>query len=146
MVSVGSVGDILALIELAATISQALIKSSGASKEYQNVITEIDAFSAALKTLRASFPATPAGPNRLVMQPSVENAIRHALSQCQILMKLFLRSIEGYQSLSQKKGLTTAAWRKIGWGLFKSADLVTLRNQLAQHKNTMTLMLAYSNR
>lgn len=144
---VGSVGDILALIELATTMVKALSKSAGASKEYQDAITELDAFTTTLNSLAARLPAASSGLTRL--PPSVENALNHAVSQCRILLEDFRRRIEGYQHLVKQAGMKggfAASWRRVGWGLFRKEELVALKTKLSQQMNIITVILSHSNR
>ncbi|KAJ7173607.1 hypothetical protein C8R46DRAFT_893040 [Mycena filopes] len=143
MAAVVSLGDVLALANLAWSIARILRESTGASAEYQALIAELESLGSALQTLN-QFVSNP-GPTKL--QDSVENALRFSLSRCQTLMAAFLKKIGGYQRSLKKGGSGNGmrdSWRKIGWGLLQKDEIALLKGQLMEQKATIGMMLTFS--
>lgn len=138
--SFGSLGDILAIAELAYKLARALSESTGSSAEYQAVIAELDTLTTALRILNEIIARQP-------LQPSVQHTIRHALERCRSLMDAFKLRIEGYQRSLMKGGSGNRwrdSWRKIGWSIFRKEELIALKQELSEQKATINMMLSMS--
>ena len=139
-ITFGSVGDIIAVAELAFKIVKALSESRGASKEYQDLMLELDLFRRALQEADRFLK-----PNRPVrLQPHTENAVRHHVTLCKKEMEEFMKKIKKYQESLRKGGsgnMMRDSWRKVGWSLFKKEDLATLRGNLSMHRGTIMWIL-----
>ncbi|THH12861.1 hypothetical protein EW146_g7299 [Bondarzewia mesenterica] len=140
--SFGSFGDIVAVIQLARSISNALSESAGSSKEYQMLIAELDSFSGTIETVQDAMSSARG------LSTSVENAIRHALGLCHGILKDIESKIIGYKESLNKGGTGRAVrdlWRKIGWALFKKEELVEMRRRLHGQLEGMNTLLTLSN-
>lgn len=127
-----TVGDIIAIVTLAVQIGQALSDSRGASKDYRVLIDELAAFRRALRVLEYKIRHHPPG------EGVVQDILKEA-STCRRFMEEFLKSIEGYQVLSQKG--RNSIWRKIVWSIFKTREVGNFRQQLSSRQATINLYL-----
>ena len=132
-ITFGSVGDIIAVAELAFKISRALSESAGASKEYQELMLELDLSRRAL--LEAETFLNPK--TRVRLRLDAENAIRQHVTLCKKELEAFMKGIEKYKASLKKGGsgnVMMDSWRKIGWSLFKKEDLIELQRNLGIHR------------
>ncbi|KAF8962969.1 hypothetical protein BDZ97DRAFT_1064342 [Flammula alnicola] len=128
-----SFGDIVAAATLALSIYKALNDSTGASYEYQCLISELRSFHHALlfvnDVIRATLP-----------NASVAQDIKEEATMCLKLLEKFWDRIKSYQKALSGGG-RNSSWRKIGWGLFKATDVAEFRQKLSQHKQNLTVFL-----
>ncbi|KAF8967531.1 hypothetical protein BDZ97DRAFT_527161 [Flammula alnicola] len=129
-----SFGDIIAAATLALSIYKALNDSTGASYEYQCLISELRSFHRALLFVNNVIGATP--PNETVVQDIKEEA-----ATCLELLEKFWDRIKSYQKALGGGG-RNSSWRKIGWGLFKTNEVADFRQKLSQHKQNLTVFLS----
>ncbi|KAF8967546.1 hypothetical protein BDZ97DRAFT_1980347 [Flammula alnicola] len=129
-----SFGDIVAAATLALSIYKALNDSTGASYEYQCLISELRSFHRALLFVNDRIRATPT--NETVVQDIKEEA-----ATCLKLLEKFWDRIKSYQKALGGGG-RSSSWRKIGWGLFKATDVAEFRQKLSQHKQNITVFLS----
>jgi len=127
-----TVGDIIAIVNLALQIRQALSDSRGASNDYRDLINELDAFRCALAVVE----------DRILASPPSDDIVRHIRREattCRRFMQDFLGSIEGYKVLSEKRQHST--WRKILWSFFKAKEVGNFRQKISQRQVNILLYL-----
>jgi len=127
-----TVGDILAIVNLALQIRQALSDSRGASNDYRDLIDELDAFRSALAVIEDRILAIPPGED-------IVRHIRREATTCRRFMQEFLGSIEGYKVLGEKR--RHFIWRKILWSFFKAKEVRNFRQKLSQRQVIILLYL-----
>jgi hypothetical protein len=130
----GSV-DLARLSHLAARISNVLRESTGPSREYQTLITEIDSISTTFYTLDLVVQEHPEPVSHRLQETLIKT-----LSTSHPLLESFMARIMGYQDALRRNSPGERwrdSWRKMGWAVFKPDDLVAMAEKLKGH--TMTL-------
>ena len=127
-----SFGDVVTAASLVHSIYKALSDSTGASYDYQCLISELRSFEQALKYVDVVITAAPpTGRDALIIAAEI--------TTCLELLKKFDDRIKSYQNaLGGRKG---SSWRKIGWTLFKADEITTFKQKISQHKQNITLYL-----
>ena len=130
-----SFGDIVTAANIVHSIYKALSDSTGASYDYQCLISELRSFEKALKTVdRAITLAPPTGPDALEIAAETRT--------CLELLKKFDDRIKSYQkALGGRGDRKGASWRKIGWSLFKADEVASFRQKISHHKQNISLFL-----
>ncbi|TDL24237.1 hypothetical protein BD410DRAFT_786344 [Rickenella mellea] len=134
-VTFGSFGDIVTAAQLAAQIVKALSSSCGSSVQYQELIEELRSLAATLQMAHSAAMKCTSYPRAEDMQVVVDE-----ITQCRSVLARFPDRIHGYQK-SLGKGGTGSSWRKIGWSLFKTQDVVDMKAKIAGYKETVTLFM-----
>ncbi|TDL24238.1 hypothetical protein BD410DRAFT_896936 [Rickenella mellea] len=134
-VTFGSFGDIVTAAQLAAQIVKALSSSCGSSVQYQELIEELRSLSGTLRMAHSAAMNCTSYPRAEDMQIVVDE-----ITQCRSVLARFLDRIHGYQK-SLGKGGTGSTWRKIGWSLFKTQEVVDMKAKIAGYKETITLFM-----
>jgi hypothetical protein len=133
-----SAGDFIAGANLACTIVRALSESRGASTEYQDVIRELGCIQQTflqVEQIRVS---------NLFSQATM-NAITCIINSSIEVMAGFLERTDKYrQSLSgmSRQSFAKDSWRKIGWSLYKSEELTTLRDSLQTRLTSISILVS----
>jgi hypothetical protein len=127
-----SIGDIVTVANIVHSIYKALSDSTGASYDYQCLITELRSFEQALKFVDVVITAAP---------PTGRDAfdIAAEITTCLELLTTFHDRIRSYQKALG--GRKSASWRKIGWSLFKADEVASFRQKISQHKQNIILFL-----
>lgn len=140
----GSIGDIITVVQLAASIANVLRDSTGASHEYQELVIELDSLS-----LTLDFAYNTVSPlSSISICASVVRALLRDVSECSKLLKRFQGKIEGYQRSLGKGGSGNKwrdSWVKIGWGLFQKESLIELRTELSRRGAAIQLSISSLN-
>ncbi|TDL24240.1 hypothetical protein BD410DRAFT_786349 [Rickenella mellea] len=134
-VTFGSFGDIVTAAQLASQIVKALSDSCGSSVQYQELIEEVRSLSATLQMAYSAAMNCTSYPRAEDMRTVVDE-----ITLCKFVLARFLNRIHGYQK-SLGKGGTGNSWRKIGWSLFKTQEVVEMKAKIAGYKETITLFM-----
>lgn len=130
-----SIGDILAVGDLARKIVQALDESRGAPADYKSLCELLLSLHRSLHAVSAIF-FYPALGNGSIPDPALLNGIRYELGCCKQLMDEFLVSSRKYTEslLNGRPGKRFKdEWRKITWSLYKAEDIQKLQTRLQGH-------------
>ncbi|TFY76554.1 hypothetical protein EWM64_g7458 [Hericium alpestre] len=137
--TVGSLGDIISLIQLAKAVTKALCDSKGSSAEYFDLILEINSVVHTVESVQHELSVR--GPDKLA--PPVENGLHHAVRICVDLLRRMNEKI-----LAWRRGFSITswiigkdAWLRLGWGLFTREELISLRRRLSGQIETMSILL-----
>lgn len=118
----GSFGDIVTIAQLLQGIIAALSESRGASSEYQNLISQLRAFSDVLRSVHDTIFDHNSGPPPLSAHTA--RCLRKELDGCHSQLQSVQKRIHGYQNSLRKGGSGSRmrdSWRKIGWGCLRVA-------------------------
>ncbi|PMD30155.1 hypothetical protein L207DRAFT_592916 [Hyaloscypha variabilis F] len=122
-----SIGDFIAVANIAATVISALSSKDGAPKLYQDLITDLDGVQKTFIYLSEMKMDDPLG------QATI-NAVGEIAAGAKVAMEQFLAKNESYnQSLKDSEGSGSKmmdTFRKIGWTVWKPAELVSETSQL----------------
>ncbi|KAA1479012.1 hypothetical protein DENSPDRAFT_830205, partial [Dentipellis sp. KUC8613] len=146
----GSVGDIIAVVQLLDQVRRALCDSTGSSAEYQALIRDLDVFADILDAVEHAFHTPvykPAG--RGGVPPTVANAHRQALQTSFELLCDVEGRIGRYKACLKRGGsgsMMRDSWRKVGWALFKKAELQDLRRRVMDQVEVMHILLSLQSR
>lgn len=142
----GSLGDIIAVIDLLNEVRKALSDSTGSSAEYQGLLISLDIFHDTLEAVQDTFsPASSSRRNHTPLLPSLQNAHRQALSVSHALLKDIHARIAKYQASLRKGGsgsMMRDSWRKIGWALFQKPELEEMRTTMMAQVETHNILLS----
>lgn len=142
----GSLGDIIAVIDLLNEVRKALSDSTGSSAEYQALLISLDIFHDTLEAVRDTFStASPSLRNHTPLLPSLQNAHRQALSVSRALLKDIHARIAKYQASLRKGGsgsMMRDSWRKIGWALFQKPELEEMKMKMMAQVETLNILLS----
>lgn len=140
----GSLGDIIAIVDLLNQVRKALSDSTGSSAEYQALLISLDIFYDTLLAVQDIFAPTPPS-QRHALLPSLQNAHRQALSVSHALLKDVRARIMKYQASLRKGGsgsMMRDSWRKIGWALFQKPELEEIRMKMMAQVETHNILLS----
>ncbi|KZV84946.1 hypothetical protein EXIGLDRAFT_776035 [Exidia glandulosa HHB12029] len=140
--TVGSLGDILAVLQLAWEIRQNLSDAAGASNAIQALVREIDAFALAVEGARSVLERSQSVP------PSLRNSVAFILANCAELLREVQKKIAvRRQQVLQDQGASawSAIWAACAWTfLGGERDIECLRRRLAeQHSALQMIFTAY---
>lgn len=143
----GSFGDIVTIAQLLQGIIAALSESRGASSEYQNLISQLRAFSDVLRSVHDTIFDHNSGHPPLSAHTA--RCLRKELDGCHSQLQSVQKRIHGYQNSLRKGGSASRmrdSWRKIGWGLFTSGDIAYMRSELTERIARINTLISISNR
>lgn len=143
----GSFGDILALIDLAIQVHNALSSSAGASEDYRALVSELHSFSQLLQNVQTIHTLTRHSSDGGPPPASLQNAIHFALERSKTLLNAICAKIAGYQKSLRRGGsgnMMKDSWRKIGWTLFKKDEILEMRRRLGDCTQSLTAHLSVS--
>jgi CRISPR/Cas system CMR-associated protein Cmr5 small subunit len=133
-----STGDFIAGINLVKNLIKALNDSRGSSKEYLEVIRELQGLEVTLLLVKSQDENT-------ITQVNQRNALRVAVRNCEDCIDTFLSSLQKYHRHLCIGG-STNKWRdavhKIQWHICKADDLNSFRLQIASHVQNLEMLLA----
>jgi hypothetical protein len=131
-----SAGDLIAALELVATVIDALRESGCASSEYREIIRQLYSLETALISVK-----------RLEVDPA-QNAelisLRQAAAQCQRTIDDFWKKTQKYQHHLRAGGSTSRlkdGWMKMQWTKCKKEDMARFKADLAGHTESIQLLL-----
>ncbi|KAA1476269.1 hypothetical protein DENSPDRAFT_884201 [Dentipellis sp. KUC8613] len=129
--SFGTVGDIIAVVQLLNQVRQALCDSTGSAVEYQALIGDLDALADVLGAVQHAFDPPSYQPAlRRDVPVSTANACAHAL-----------RTSAGGSGSMMKD-----SWRKVGWALFKKPELEEIRRRVTDQVAVLNILLSLLSR
>ena len=132
-----SVGDFVTATQMVYKLFKALSDSTGSSIEYQQVIFELDC------THRVFLQLQDLCATNHMSQANI-NGIGLIVSSSIRLIEPFLQRVEKYRtSLSARRTANQAVvvWRKIGWSIYKPAELITLKDGLRSNQTNLVLLV-----
>ncbi|TFY81405.1 hypothetical protein EWM64_g2603 [Hericium alpestre] len=137
----GSLGDIIALLQLADQVRRALCDTRDASAEYKDLIAEL--YSVVYTITNVQRVLSIQGPRRLAQ--SVENALYHAVGVCLHLVAQMNERISTRRQAACSRGvvkmMVADVWWSIGWKLFKREEVLFLRKRLSGQVAAMNTLL-----
>lgn len=141
--SFGSFGDIVTLLGLTKRCCQALCESTGASRDYQDLVSELSSFASLLEYIQAIFDS--ANSNRSMNIAQVRKELELTLKEAKKTLQGFNAAILSYKASLGARGGTGSrvrdSWRKIGWALFKASEVGDMRKKLADYQEKLSLLL-----
>ena len=130
-----SIGDFITFIETTATIVNALKDSTGAAKEYQGVIRELDSLKLALVDVQ----------NVETDDPALKAALGGVASNCQRTVQEFLDKIQKFGVSLRDSGNSRRrikdGLRKIQWALYTKEDIRKFQMQLFSHTTSLNILV-----
>ncbi|KAE9403018.1 hypothetical protein BT96DRAFT_1017253 [Gymnopus androsaceus JB14] len=145
VLSFGSVGDFIAVIQLLNGVREALCDSTGSSAEYQALIIDLDVFSDILHAVQRAFSSA----NHFSPSTSLINAHRQAVQSSYELLKDIHKKIRKYQHTLGNGGSGSVmrdSWRKVGWALFKKPELVEMRRKVMDQVEILNILVSIPSR
>ncbi|KAF4631717.1 hypothetical protein G7Y89_g6414 [Cudoniella acicularis] len=141
--AVGSIGDIIAIAQVAGKLYKALRASQGSAAEFQDVVLELSTFYGTLERVNKKHPS-PTRPD-LTSHIAIIGPIVH---ECKAEIEGFLDKIVlqygrrlGAGAIASKRGFKEMG-RMLQWSVFKGAEVGRLREKLME-ANAM-IQLVYS--
>ena len=135
-----SVGDVLAAIEVVATVCDALRSSGLANAEHQELLSQLSVLEAILHRINSLQPDD-ASQYEII-------ALRDTASMC-------LRTIDDFWNRASKyrNGLDVQSqsssgldvrnkWRRVKWAVFKKGDILAFRMNILAHVQALQLLLS----
>jgi hypothetical protein len=136
-----SIGDFIAVANIAATVISALSSKDGAPKLYQDLITDLDGVQKTFIYLSEMKMDDPLG------QATI-NAVGEIAAGAKVAMEQFLAKNENYdQSLKDSEGSSSKmmdTFRKIGWTVWKPAEVQQLRETLQIRLTSINVLVSMS--
>ncbi|CAM1504622.1 Fc.00g022130.m01.CDS01 [Cosmosporella sp. VM-42] len=132
-----SVGDVIAGANLTYRLLRAMADTKGASVEYLEAMTELSGMQQAFLQLSQI-------KSHGMLPPATINAASHiVLSSMEIIAKFLERTREYQQQLSDPRSTGFQnSWYKVGWTLYKSHELRTLRDSLHTRLTSLHVLLS----
>lgn len=131
-ITCNSIGDIIALIQVATLLAKSLDTSTGSASEYQDTIEQLDSAEHALRAVEDTI-------KDVRMEGSITTAARREITNCLGTIQKFRQHISWYRSLGMS---SRGQWlKKFLWALLKKSDIVELRNKLTAHFSTIQISL-----
>ncbi|KAF8860888.1 hypothetical protein BDZ45DRAFT_703619 [Acephala macrosclerotiorum] len=134
-----SVGDFIALTQLASKVVSGARSACGAHDELTREVTSLEIV---LRLLEREV----AKPNSILKSDNAER--KHELAtlveHCDKVLKVLNNILEKYNGLSEEKRRTTKFWKKVKFGNGEMQDLSKIRLELATHTNVLTMFLNLS--
>ncbi|KJA23917.1 hypothetical protein HYPSUDRAFT_201040 [Hypholoma sublateritium FD-334 SS-4] len=132
-----SVGDIIALVTLAAQIYQALDDAKGSSSQYRELAQQLKSFQTTLRVAESSLSR----PDVVASEAALES-INEEIRACRKLLDKFDEHVKAYrQALTRNRRSAVVAMRQIMWSLTKQKDIAELRQNLTQHSQTIVILM-----
>lgn len=139
-----SFGDFVAAGNLISQITKALRESTGASAEFQELVSQLEVMATVLLQVQNLI-----GTSQLPLDTI--DAIVYFISKSRKLLEKFSNTMEKYRNSLQpvfspvKYGMRRRAedrWKKISWGLLRREDIVELRDGLRDSFQAIALILS----
>lgn len=137
----GSVGDILAVIELALEVRKALSESRGSSKEYQEIQAELDSFTDVLASTCATLSSLPS----TQLTDPLRRSIRLTMDSLKEVLGEIYASIAKYHTGLRKEGSGSVwqdRWLQLRWYSGKKKETITaMKHKLNDYVGRLNLLL-----
>ncbi|KZV88579.1 hypothetical protein EXIGLDRAFT_772549 [Exidia glandulosa HHB12029] len=138
--TIGSFGDILAVLQLAWEIRKSLSDAAAASEEIQTLITDINSFRHALDSAHSTLKRAPHVPQ------SVHNGVAHIMRVCTTL----LRQVQAKVSVRQKElvkkhgaRIWRGVWAACAWEILGGkADVEKMKRRLLEQTVALQTLLS----
>lgn len=137
-----SVGDIIAVTQLAVHIKTALCETQSTTCEYHELIAELDLFHRTCLRVNSVTPLARQITNQRRYAHlyrellSILNAIRHHIAHSE-----YHRAIQKGGS----KNIKLDTWRELGWMVLKKEDVLHLKADLTNQRETILLLVTLYN-
>lgn len=132
-----SVGDALAGANLTYRVFRIMADSKGASIEYHEAMSELSA-------MQQAFLQVEEVRKNKMLPPATINAVSHIVLSSIDIIASFLDRTKMYQKQledSRHSGIQNS-WYKVGWTLYKSDELKSLRDTLHSRLTSVHLLLS----
>ncbi|KAI9692915.1 MAG: hypothetical protein M1822_004910 [Bathelium mastoideum] len=134
-----SIGDFIALINVTVTIVNALKDSTGSTKEYQDVVRELESLSLALINVR----------DIKTDRTELKAALTSVVSNCGRTVQDFLNKIRRFEVSLGTPGCSRRKFRdglrKIQWALYSKDDIRSFQMELYSHTASLNILLTQVN-
>lgn len=150
-ITCGSVGDIVTIIELCLKLARVLNDSTGSSKEYRNLISELNSLQDALRLAGVALSDSGLDHDRRFY-------IDQEVARCHSTLKETELHIAKYRLLGTKTdpsmkgnwcksmGATISrGWKKICWAIIMPDPLATLKDRLTVHRDIISMNMSALN-
>ncbi|CAA7271294.1 unnamed protein product [Cyclocybe aegerita] len=139
-----SIGDLVTLGTIIASIVKAVNETSGASAEYQELVTELTAFCDMLYVVRGTLDTISVSP----INQAALNSIHGEILRCQSLVTAFVDTIRPYHRALNAAGGTNrrrhsmrVIFRKVWWALFRKEDVTKIQAKMNGHRLQLSVLL-----
>lgn len=120
-----SIGDFLAVFDLARKISHALSESQGSPAEVKSLVELLNVLGESLETASAilQYSLSPAAGE--IIDHSPQNGIQSEIDRCKQHMEKFWSSLKPYKEclMDGQGGWGKRNWKKVKWSLYKQEDV-----------------------
>lgn len=149
--TIGSFGDILAIVQLAYTIQKSIRGGGTSSAECRNLVQFLDTFGRTLQWLMESLGLLPSSNTTstsppVELEPSATIAIIEAVSTSKRLMTDFEKKLTPYTQSLVTRGSgnwVRDIWYRVNWSTIR-AEAVDLRMSLTEQRNIIETVLTVS--
>ncbi|KAJ3517326.1 hypothetical protein NLJ89_g587 [Agrocybe chaxingu] len=139
-----SIGDLVTLGTIIASIVKAVNETSGASAEYKDLVQELESFCSMLAILRRILQNAPISPdNEFAL-----NSIHMEMARCRALVDAFVDTIKPYHRALNATGGTNrqrhslrVIFRKVWWALFRKEDVSKVHMKMMSHRLQIVFLL-----
>ena len=131
-----SIGDVMTGSDMIYRLLRAMSETKGASVEYLDAMTE-------LSSMQQAFLQLDQINSHKMLPPATINAATHIiLSSMDIIFKFLERTKEYQKQLSDPRSTGfQSSWYKVGWTLYKTHELRTLRDSLHTRLTSLRVLL-----
>ncbi|KZV90956.1 hypothetical protein EXIGLDRAFT_106763 [Exidia glandulosa HHB12029] len=141
--SIGSFGDIIAVLQLAWDIRKSLSEASEYSDEINALIGDIDSFTHVLQTTKERLT------NATNVPPSLHRGLSHALKNCRVVLERVQNKIRQHRRDNDGKygaRVYKALWAVCAWNVLGGkADVEALKRRLAEQLAVIDTLLSVLN-
>ncbi|EXK26263.1 hypothetical protein FOMG_17165 [Fusarium oxysporum f. sp. melonis 26406] len=132
-----SVGDVIAGANLTYRLIRIMADTKGASVEYLEAMSELSA-------MQQAFLQISQIRSHEMLPPATVNAASHIVLSSMDTIAKFLERTKHYQRLLEDPRASTfqSSWYKVGWTLYKSHELCTLRDALHSRLTSVQVLLS----
>lgn len=144
-----SIGDIIAVGDLARRVAKALDESRGATAEIKSLCQLLFSLDRSLEVASAIFLySSRSTHSNSTIDTGPLNGMRHEVECCKRLMEEFLDSSKKYTGtlINGQGSRLKQEWKKISWCLFKAEDVQNLQTNLRGHLEAFNFYAAASMR
>ncbi|CAA7271312.1 unnamed protein product [Cyclocybe aegerita] len=139
-----SIGNLVTLSTIIASIVRAVNETSGASAEYKELVDELNSFCNMLTILRHTLENTTVSPNNEL----AFNSIHMEMARCRALVDAFVDTIHPYHRALNAAGGTgrrrrslRVIFRKVWWALFRQEDVTKVQLRMMSHRLQIVVLL-----
>ncbi|KZV81502.1 hypothetical protein EXIGLDRAFT_755556, partial [Exidia glandulosa HHB12029] len=140
VISFSSVGDIIAISQVAAEVVKNLRNASTTCAEVRDLATDVDSLQSALKCAESLIESVHDIPQ------SVYNAVAHALRHCESILRHLAKTIETHRKAVVKaygRNIWTAFWAACAWSILGGkVEAEALRRRLSEQVSVIHVLLS----